>query len=270
MLKPYCLVAVLVCAGALSAQTTPGKISGFDPALIDKSVSPCDDFYHYSCGLWIKDNPIPPDQSRWGRFNVLADNNLEKLRSILEEAAQPKPGRTKVEQQIGDYYASCMDEAGIEKLGTAPIESYLSRVDKMTNKEQLTSVLAFLHENGIPSVFGFFASPDYKNSGWMIPVVVQGGLSLPDRDYYLKDDAKSKQLREQFHAHVAAMFQLMGDSAEDAGKKADAVLAVETALAKVSLDRVARRDPANTYHKMPVSKLVTLAPSMIGQATSPP
>ncbi len=235
--------------------------SGFDTAWIDRSTDPCSDFYRFACGNWVKKNPIPSDESRWGRFNELNERNQAILREILEKAAQPKAGRSPNEQKIGDYYASCMDEEAIEKQGLAPIREELDRIAALTGKSQLATVVAQLHRAGVPSMFPFYAGADFKNSKINIANVSQGGLSLPDRDYYLKDDAKSAELRKRFVEHMERMFALAGDAAETAGRKARAVMELETALARGSLDRVARRDPNRVYHKMTVAELEKLAPS---------
>jgi endothelin-converting enzyme/putative endopeptidase len=235
---------LFACASVWAQQPA----TGFDPVWLDRSTDPCNDFYQYACGNWIQKNPIPADESRWGRFNALAERNLAILREILE---------TSRDQKLGDYYASCMDEAGIEKKGAAPIRPDLGRIAALKNKSELAGLVARLHGAGVPAMFSFHAAADSKNSKVNIANLNQGGLSLPDRDYYLKDDAKSVEIRQRFVAHMERMFVLMGTAKESAR----AVMDLETALARGSLDRVSRRDPNRVYHKMTVAELEKLAPS---------
>jgi putative endopeptidase len=240
------------------AQTSPG----FSTANMDTLANPCVDFYQYACGTWMANNPIPADQSRWGIFDTLADRNRSTLRGILEKAAVEDPKREAVEQKIGDFYASCMDVAAIVKLGTQPLAPELKRISAIQSKEQIVDEVVRLHQHGADVFFSFSSTPDYKNSMQMIAGADQGGLGLPDRDYYLKDDPKSVKLREQYVAHVQKMLELAGEPAAKAATDAQAILLIETELAKGSLDRVSRRDPNKTYHKMPVKDLAALAPGL--------
>ena len=254
---------ILACAAGciLFAQSTPRSIRSFDVEAMDTSVDPCTDFFQYSCGTWMKQNPIPPDQARWGRFDELQERNRHTLRDILEKAAVPNAGRTGVEQKIGDYYASCIDEKTIEQQGVKPLAEELKRIDSLSAKSQLPETVARLHKAGVRALFGFTSAPDLKNSTMMIADVDQSGLGLPDRDYYFKDDERSVELRKKYLEHVAKMFQLLGQSQDAAAASARTVMKMETALAKASLDRVARREPSNIYHKMSSKELQTLAPS---------
>ena len=253
--------AVLAAALPVCAQVSS---SGVDLNAIDTSMSPCTNFYQYACGTWLKNNPLPSDQARWTRFNELASKNQEILRKILEAAEKPGPTRTAVEQKIGDYYASCMDEAAIERKGVSPLKPMLDQIDGLKSREQLTAEVIRLHASGIRVFFSLRAQPDEKNAERNIAAISQGGISMPDRDYYLNDDAKTAAIRKQFREHVRKMFELLdqglGRTSEDAAKKADAVLTIETALAKNSLDRVALRNPDNTYHIMTIQQLAGLAP----------
>jgi putative endopeptidase len=236
--------------------------TGFSTSNMDMTANPCLDFYQYACGTWMANNPIPPDQSRWGTFDALADRNRAVLHGILEKASVDDPKRSAVEQKIGDFYASCMDESAINQLGTKPLEPELKRIDVIKSKDQIADELIWLHPLGVGALFSFYSTPDAKNSTQMIADADQGGLGLPDRDYYLKDDPKSVKLRDQYVAHVEKMLELAGESSAQATADSHAILRIETELAKGSLDRVARRDPNRTYHKMSVKDMQALAPSI--------
>lgn len=234
----------------------PSKITpGFDLSAMDPATLACDNFYRYACGNWLKNNPIPPDRSRWGRFNELEERNLAILRDILEKSSKDNPGRTPIEQKIGDYYASCMDESAIDRKGTAPLQPELNRIAGIANLSALSDEVARLHALGVNALFNFSSGQDAKDSTQVIGQADQGGLGLPDRDYYFKDDAKSVETRKQYVEHVQKMFELLGRSPGKAAGYAQAVMKIETALAKGALDRVSRRDPVKVYHKMTVREL---------------
>jgi putative endopeptidase len=251
------LVGLAVTTAALVAQF--GK--GIDPANMDTSVKPCEDFYHYADGGWIRSNPVPADKSRWGAFEQLGDHNRDVLKSILGEVSARKDWpKGSVEQKVADFYASGMDETAIEKAGIAPLRPLFARVDAITSAEDLASVLGQLRAGGIGAGFTFAVSQDPKESTRYIGSLSQGGLGLPDRDYYLKDDAKSKEIRDRYVAHVAKMFQLAGEAPDAATAGAADVMDLETKLARASLTRVENRDPQKTYHKMTLAELQAQAP----------
>lgn len=256
-MKPF-LLAVLLAAPASAAETALKTISGFDPAAMDLTVKPCDDFYRYACGGWMKANPIPSDQSRWGRFNELAERNKLILKEILEAAADKPKGESA--KRAGDLYGACMDEGAVESAGLKPLDEAFKAVDGLASAKDLAPLLGRLHRAGVDAGFGYGSDQDYKDSKSVIASVDQAGLGLPDRDYYFKDDAKSVELRKSYEWHVARVLGLAGATPKEAAESAAAVMRFETALAKSSMDRVARRDPANTYHKMTRAELAALAP----------
>lgn len=251
------LLALGLTACTAFAQHAPG----FDPSAIDRSANACVDFYQYACGNWIAANPIPPDQSRWGRFDALQERNREILRQILEKASVVSANRDPLDQKIGDFYYACMDIAVIDAKGTAPLKPLLDKISAIHDRAGVTAAMVDLYRDGISPFFRFGPSPDAKNSSQMIADLDQGGLGLPDRDYYLKTDEKSVELRKQYVAHVQKMFQLIGVAPAEAARRAQAVLAIETELAKGSLDRVARRDPMKLYHIMMLHGVESSAPS---------
>ena len=238
--------------------------AGFSQVLqVDRAADPCVDFYQYACGTWLAKNSVPADQPRWGSFDELHERNRAILRDLLDKAAVAAPGRSALDQKIGDFYAACMDEQTINRLGLEPLKPALDRIAAITAKQQpLRDEIVRLHRMGINAFFTFDSGADFKNSGINIAQASQGGLSLPDRDYYLKSDEKSVTLRQQLLAHIQKIFQLAGESGEQAATDAKAVLAVETDLAKASLDQVSLRDPQKTYHKMTEHELYSMAPFM--------
>jgi predicted metalloendopeptidase len=253
------IIFFMAVAGQLPAQESKTTSESVVSSL-DKAADPCVDFYQFACGGWIKSNPIPADQSIWSRFGELAERNRQELRVILDNAAKAS-NRDANEQKIGDYYSTCIDEAAIEKKGAAVLKPEFDRINALRDKSTLPALMAYLHGQGINALFGFGSGADFKNAKQVIAQADQGGLSLPDRDYYVKDDAKSVELRKQYLQHVANMFKLLGDAPDKAAAEATAVMNVETALAKGSGDRVERREPERIYHKMPVTEWQSLTPS---------
>ena len=244
-----------------ASETTIARPKSFDLSAMDKTANPCEDFYQYACGNWRKNNPIPADQARWGRFNELAEYNRQILHTILEKASANDPKRSPVMQKVGDIYQSCMDEAAVNGKGSAPVKPELDRIAAISNKDQLIETVADLHSLGIPALFVFGSAPDLHSAGMEMANVVQGGWGLPDRDYYLAQDAKSQETRQKYLAHMTNMFVLLGDGADAAKKEAQAVMAIETKLADAAFERVKMRDPKNRDHKMKVSELAALAPN---------
>ena len=202
----------MVCVGSLWAQSpeTPSQsASGLDVSAIDKSADPCRNFYQYACGTWIKDNPIPPDESSWSRFNELHQRNQVTLRGILEQAAKSQ-NSSPIDQKIGGFYASCMNEPEIEQRGDKPLSSELERISHVTNQAELLDEVARLQQRQISVFFEFGPTPDLKNASMMIAGIDQGGLGLPEKDYYLRTDPKSVELRKKYVAMIAKIFSLIG------------------------------------------------------------
>jgi endothelin-converting enzyme/putative endopeptidase len=221
-------------------------------------VGPCEDFYQFACGAWNKNNPVPADQARWGRFTELEERNRDVLHDILEADSKPDASRDPVAQKIGDYYAACMDVPGIDAKGLAPLQPELDRIRNLKDKSELAAETAHLMRGGMPVLFDFGSGQDFKNSNEVIAQADQGGIGLPERDYYLKTDKESADLRQKYVAHVQRMLELAGEPAAQAKKDADTVMRIETELAKGSLDNVSRRDPEKVYHRMTKQELASL------------
>ena len=245
-----------LCAGE------PAKISQLDLSVLDRTADPCVDFYQYACGGWLAKNPVPADQSSWGRFHELAERNRKILLGILDKAAVADAKRDPLDQKIGDFYASCMDESKAESLGSTPLAKDIADINAMASTKDLTLEIAKLHDGGMSSLFHFGSDQDFKDATKVIISFDQGGLGLPDRDYYLKDDAKTTELRGKYLAHITKMFGLLGEDAATSAADAKTVLEFETELAKSSQDKVARRNPDNVYHRMSFEELQKLAPNL--------
>ncbi|HEX6880403.1 MAG TPA: M13 family metallopeptidase, partial [Terriglobales bacterium] len=230
---------------------------------MDKSADPCVDFYQYSCGGWMKNNPIPADQAGWSVYGKLYQENQQFLWGILDDLSKKSAGRNANQQKIGDFFAACMDEPAVEKQGAAPLKPYLAQINGMKSTKDLPAVLASLHlkTQGSGFLFGFGSNQDFENSQSIIAFATAGGLSLPDRDYYTKDDERSVELRAKYLAHVQKMMELLGDKPEVAKAEAAKIMEIETTLAKASLTRVERRDPYKLFHKVDFKGLQAMTPS---------
>ncbi|MGE5346355.1 MAG: M13 family metallopeptidase [Acidithiobacillales bacterium] len=245
-----------VAAGPATPTPAAATPQPLDLANLDLAAKPCADFFEYADGGWLKANTIPADKGRWGAFEEVIERNRAILKAILEETSAKTDWPTgSIRQKVGDFFASGMDEDAIEKAGTAPLAPWLAKVDALKSKDDLPALLASFHARGLPEGFNLFVLQDQKESNRYIPVMGQGGLGLPDRDYYLKDDPKSKEIREKYALHVARTFQLLGEEAAAAKKKADAVIAFETKLAKASRTRVELRDPEKNYNRKTIAEL---------------
>jgi putative endopeptidase len=275
------IVVVLLCSVsgifranaqiATTSQSTP-KLEHFDISQVDKTLDPCQDFYQYACSKWNAANPIPADQVAWGTGSGLQYWNENILREALEKAGAQTSNRTDYEQKIGDYWAACMDESGIESSGTRDVKAELERIAQMANKSQLADQVAHIHQ-AVPgawqgddnqtraALLGFGQQQDFDDATKVVAAIDQGGLGLPNRDFYIKDDAKSKEIRSQYEAHISKMFALSGESPEQAAADAKTIIAIETAMAQAQMDNVARRDPKNLNNKMSLEQVQALTPS---------
>jgi putative endopeptidase len=256
-------LAAAVPARAQSQEPVLPYSPSLDVSSMDRTVDPCVNFYKHACGGWLKKNPIPPDQTSWSVYGKLYQDNLNFLRGILEQAAAAH-STDAVTQKIGDFYASCTDEAAIEKRGIGGIQAGLDAIAGLQTARGIAPLIARmqLHTAGYRSVlFAAGSDQDPDNSEQQITSLDQGGLGLPDRDYYTKDDAKSKEIRDRYVQHVQKVFELLGADAATAQKRAQNVMRMETALAKASLTRVERRDPYKLKNKMSPAELEKLAPN---------
>jgi len=245
----------------VNASDKPEKtvVAGFDFANLDRSASACADFNQFANGGWIAKNPIPGAYSVWGRFTQLDEQNTNVLHQILDDLLKKK-NLSGNEEKIADFYGSCMDEQKIEAEGAKPLESEMQRINQITDQLSLQDEIARFHAHRIPALFGFGAAQDFKDSTTIIAQAVQGGLGLPDRDYYLTDDAKSKQTRDEYMKHVARTFELVGDPADRSAAEADTVMKIETRLAEISATRIQRRKPEANYHPMLKHELIEMTP----------
>jgi endothelin-converting enzyme/putative endopeptidase len=250
---------------AVDRKVAPLSELPYSPSLdvtsMDRTADPCTNFYQYACGGWIKKNPIPPDQARWDVYSKLQYENELFLWGILEEAAKPSATRSAAQQKIGDYFHACMDESAAEKAGAAPLKPQLDAIARLGSIRELAELLASEHLDSTATLFSFGSNQDFEDSSRVIAFASAGGLGLPDRDYYVKDDAKMKEIRQKYIAHVSRVFELLGDDPKTAAVEAQTVMTIETDLAKASLTRVDKRDPYKLFHKFTLAQLKALTPT---------
>ena len=262
LVAPLLLLLLLMTVPGLTQTSSSARPApGFSLDNIDKTIDPCVDFYQYACGNWLKKSEIPADQSQWVSFIELRERNLEVEHNILENVAAGGPSRGAVDQKIGDLYGSCMDEKSVDAKGIAPLKPELDRIATAPDKSGLIDEIAHVHMTGPAPLFAFYSTPDLHNADQVIADIDQGGLTLPDRDYYIKEDnPKMKEMRQHLVDYATQVFTLSGQTPQQAAASAQTVLRIETALAKASMDRTSRRDPKNRDHKMTRDEAVALGP----------
>jgi putative endopeptidase len=259
----YFRFMVILTLGLSISALAYGQTKAFDVNRMDKSVSPCTDFFQFANGKWLDTTEIPDDQSSWGSFNILAENNREILKGIVEEAvAKTDAEKGSDPQLIGDYYFSCMNEAEIEAAGAKPLNPYFGQIKSIRNKKDLQAQVARMHDLGVPALFNFFGGTDLKNSKMVIANTFQGGLSLPNKDYYVGGDPKMQETRDKFREYMMQMFQMTGDSEQEARNKMFTVMRIQMRLAYASLSRTELRDPDKRYKKVSVSEANAITPNL--------
>src|SRR5579859_2629143 len=256
------LLAAASCFGQASA-ATPASEGGFSVSNLDKTADPCVDFYQFACGSWMKNNPIPSDQPRWSSFDVVHERNQQILHATLEKNSADNPSRSAVEREIGDFYYACMDEKTVNAKGIAALKTELDHIAAIQNRDQLIQRMAYIELlQGTSPVFDFGSSPDLHDASMVIADLDQGGILMPDRDYYIKDDDKTKAIRDAYVTYMKKLFVLAGQSESQAAQSSQTILGIETELAKASLDRTTRRDPTVSDHKMSLDDAAALAPNL--------
>ena len=242
------------------------QVKAFDPSNMDTAVEACTDFFQFANGTWLKKTEIPSSESRWGTFNVLADRNNAMVKEVLDTAVRAKAAPGSNMQLIGDYYATCMDEAAIERAGYDPIKPFLAKIDSIKTAEDVSRMIAYLHDQGFPSVFSFGVGVDLKDSNTVLLNAGQSGLTLPNRDYYTNTDPKSVETRAKFVEYATNLFKLTGDDQAAAAARAQEVLDMQTRLATASLTPVERRNPDNNYNKVSFDAVKKLTPAFAWDA----
>jgi len=261
-LKGLLALVILVAYGHTSLAQTPAKL--IDPANMDLSVKPGDDFYQYASGAWIKNNPVPAKETRWGSFNALRDFNINAVKGLVEDAAADRTAPAgSVKKRVGDFYTAAMDSASIEKLSYIPIKADLQKIKPLKDIKEILDHAAYLRTSGLAApMFGFGVGQDRKNVTKYVLQLGQGGTTLPDRDYYLKDDVRSVQIRGAYVKYMNSLFTLTGSTVAEAKKKADAVLSIEKKLAEAQMSRVEMRDPYKTYNKFSATEFSKTTPEI--------
>ena len=262
----HLFIVLILCTFAnqqlIAQKETHNKIKYIDPSNMDQSVKPGDNFYSYANGTWLKNNPVPASKTRWGSFDILRLTSLERLRILAEDAAL-HPSKNSINQRVGDLYASAMDSIAIEKLGYSPLKSDLDRINALKSKDQVLNEIATQRTRGMGSVlYGFGVAPDNKNVTKYIPRLSQGGTTLPDRDYYIKNDQRSIAIRKAYLSYMTDLFGMVGDDQMTASKKANEIISLETGLAKAQMSRVEMRNPEKTYNKFSIADLSKETPGM--------
>ena len=275
MVKPILLAGAALLAFASCnnhTENTGGESKAvrklLDPANMDTTIRPGDNFYLYANNGWLKKNPIPADQTRWGSFSELQENNYTALHELLDNAAKANGSSGSAEQKVGDFYKSAMDTVAIEKAGVTPLNDAMARINGITDANGVLHEVAVEHTMGTNALFAFGVGPDDKNVSKEIVGFYQGGLGMPDRDYYLKTDGRSTKIREAYRAYLVKLFGLMGEDSMMAKKDAADEFGLEEKLAAASMTRTEMRDPYKTYNKFSVASLNSKRPAWIGKAFS--
>ncbi|MBL4670283.1 MAG: hypothetical protein JKY30_13615 [Flavobacteriales bacterium] len=255
-------VAITVACGGNEEQSHQEEIKATTPAFdisqIDSTIMPCEDFEKFAVGNWLKNNPVPESESRWGSFNIVHDANEIKLRAIVEDAVSAKAEKGTPLQQVGDFYASALDSTTVNELRIQPIQPMLDKIEAVSTVQELIEVMAETRKIGSGSMFAGYVGIDAKNSSQYIMHLSQGGLGLPDKTYYTPSDERGENILSEYKKHITAMFVLTGEEKEKSKENTTNIIEIESFLAKNSMDRVERRDPEKTYNKLSVDELQTL------------
>jgi putative endopeptidase len=257
-------ICILACSNnkEQSQEDTIAIAPAFDVNQIDSTINPCEDFEQFAVGNWLKDNPVPESESRWGSFNIVHDANEIKLREIVEEASGAKSEKGTALQQVGDFYASALDSNTVNDLGIKPLQPLLDKIDSVTNTQQLVETMAEIRSYGSGSIFSGYVGVDAKNSSQYIMHLSQGGLGLPDKSYYTPKDERGESIFNEYKKHISALFVLAGEDGEVAKRIANSVIEIESELAANSMNRVERRDPEKTYNKLTLDEMQSLCPEI--------